>query len=130
MLARFMMSKTFIGFSRSAVRIFSRSVIAVPRFGDADVAQQICEFARSENNLLSAYYAKMDNWIASPGLQPPTKTWLYSIVEVDAVAASMITVRVLVEIFKAHEAMGSGIMGLSSQFVSPVRPGSGECLIE
>src|SRR6478672_2480087 len=52
MLARFMMSKTFIGFSRSAVRIFSRSVIAVPRFGDADVAQQICEFARSENNSL------------------------------------------------------------------------------
>jgi len=80
--------------------------------------------------LLSAYYAKMDNWIASPACSRQTKTWLYSIVEVDAVAASMITVRVLVEIFKAHEAMGSGIMGLSSQFVSPVRPGSGECLIE
>jgi hypothetical protein len=50
MLARFMMSKTFIGFSRSAARIFSRSVIAVPRFGDGDVAQQICKFASSENN--------------------------------------------------------------------------------
>jgi hypothetical protein len=44
-----MMSKTFMGFSRSAVRIFSRSVIAVPRFGDADVAQQIRESARPEN---------------------------------------------------------------------------------
>src|SRR5882757_3617063 len=53
MLARFMMSKTFMGFSRSAVRIFSRSVIAVPRFGDADVAQQIREYARPTTALRS-----------------------------------------------------------------------------
>jgi hypothetical protein len=130
MLACFMMSKTFIGFSRSAVRIFSRSVIAVPRFGNADVAQQICEFARSENNSLVGLLREIVQldcvaWPAAAKLRLG-----YSIVEVDAVAASMITVRVFVEIFKAHEAMGSGIMGLSSQFVLPVSPGPGECLIE
>jgi hypothetical protein len=130
MLARFMMSKTFIGFSRSAVRIFSRSVIAVPRFGDADVAQQICEFARSENNSLVGLLRENGQLDCVAGPAAAKLRLGYIIVEVDAVAASMITVRALVEIFKAHEAMGSGIMGLSSQFVSPVRPGSGECLIE
>ena len=130
MLARFMMSKTFIGFSRSAVRIFSRSVIAVPRFGDADVAQQICEFARSENNSLVGLLRENGQLDCVAGPAAAKLRLGYSIVEVDAVAASMITVRVLVEIFKAHEAMGSGIMGLSSQFVLPVRRGPGECLIE
>src|SRR5438309_12059281 len=113
MLARFMMSKTFIGFSRSAVRIFSRSVIAVPRFGDADVAQQICEFARSENNSLVGLLRENEQLDCVLGPAAAKLRLGYSIVEVDAVAI----VRVLVEIFKAHEAMGSGIMGLSSQIV-------------
>jgi hypothetical protein len=57
MLARFMMSKTFMGFSRSAVRIFSRSVIAVSRFGDAGVVQQISESARPKNiSLVGLFY--------------------------------------------------------------------------
>jgi hypothetical protein len=56
-----MMSKTFMGFSRSAVRIFSRSVIAVPRFGDADVAQQIRESARPTTALRSFPHVATDH---------------------------------------------------------------------
>src|SRR5580693_9074961 len=78
MFTRFMISKTFKGFSRRAIRIFSRSVIGVPYDGDgdgtrsADCRQQArsLDEVRSGSNATGLLGPAHSSTSAMPGYRP------------------------------------------------------------